>query len=77
MPKILLLLQIIKDKLLMLGVASLVAIDLVILATYTLVEGVQGNLVAQQVVNREQPMIIEKVKCFLNSYIYQISVLGS
>lgn len=44
--------------------AVLVAIDLTILVTYTLVEGIQGNLVAQEFVHKENPVNIEKV--FIN-----------
>lgn len=44
----------------MLGVASLVAVDLIVLVTYTLVEGVQGNVL--QVPHREQPRIVEGVR---------------
>ena len=36
----------------MLGVASLVAVDLLILVTYTLVEGIRGNLQAKEVPDR-------------------------
>ena len=52
----------VKDGLPMLGVASLVAVDLVILVMYTLVEGIRGKLIAQQVSNRENPMRIEGVR---------------
>ncbi len=48
-------LQTIKDRVLVLGVACLVAIDLIILITYTLVEGIRGSIDAQQVSHREEP----------------------
>ena len=54
-------LQKIKDRILILGVASLVAIDLVILVTYTLVEGIRGNLVAIQVAHGERETSVEGV----------------
>ena len=38
-----------------LGVLALVMIDLIILITYTAVEGARGNLSAQRVTNRENP----------------------
>ena len=50
-----------KDKLLMLGVAVLVAIDLIILVVYTLVEGIRGNLVAKKVTHRQMPTTVEGV----------------
>ena len=50
-----------KDKILILGVAALVAIDLTILVTYTLVEGIRGNLVTQKVSHKEKPTAIEGV----------------
>lgn len=43
-------------------VASLVAIDLVVLAIYTLVEGVKGGLFAKLVVHRELPTKTEGVR---------------
>jgi len=45
----------------MLGVASLVAIDVTILVLYTLVEGIQGDLVARQVAHKENPMEVTGV----------------
>ena len=56
--------QIIKDRFLILGVAMLVAVDLTILVTYTLVEGIRGNLVAQEVVHKEKPVNIEEVSIY-------------
>lgn len=53
--------QIIKDKILILGVAALVAVDITILVTYTLVEGIRGNLVAQKVSHKEIPTTVEGV----------------
>ena len=38
-----------------LSVLLLVVIDLIILSTYTAVEGARGNLSAQRVTNRENP----------------------
>ena len=45
-----------------LGVSSMMAIDLLILATYTLMEGIQGNLVAKRVPNTENLILIEGVR---------------
>ncbi len=42
--------------------ASLVAVDLMILVVYALVEGIRDNLVVQQVSNIENPMKIEGVR---------------
>ena len=53
--------QVLKDRHLALGVLMLVLTDLMILLVYTLVEGVQGNLIAQRVPNRENPMDVEGV----------------
>ena len=50
-----------KDKFLMLGVAVLVYIDLIILVTYTLTEGIQGNLVAKRVPHKQMPTTVEGV----------------
>ena len=52
------------------SVASLVAIDLVILVTYTLVEGIMGNLAVQQVSNKEQPMKTEGVRTCTEKLVY-------
>ena len=43
----------------MLGVCALIAIDLIILTTYTLVEGIRGNLVVKLVAHTERPMDID------------------
>jgi len=56
-----LLMQALKDRHLALGVLMLVLTDLVILMGYTIVEGIQGNLIAQRVPNRENPMDVEGV----------------
>jgi len=56
-----LLMQALKDRHLALGVLMLVLTDLVILLVYTIVEGIQGNLIAQRVPNRENPMDVEGV----------------
>ena len=53
--------QVLKDRHLALGVLMLVLTDLMILLVYTLVEGVQGNLIAQRVPNRENPMDVKGV----------------
>ena len=45
-----------------LGVLIFVVIDLIILITYTAVEGARGNLSAQRVPNRESPEDISGVK---------------
>ena len=47
--------QVIKDWMLALGVLLLVVIDLIVLITYTAVEGARGNLSAKRVPNRENP----------------------
>ena len=46
---------------LVLGVASMVAIDLIMLTTYMIVEGVKGNLSATQVTHKEVPTTVEGV----------------
>lgn len=45
----------------MLSVGALVAFDLTILVTYTLVEGIRGNLIAVEVAHREKPQSVEGV----------------
>ena len=44
-----------------LGVTSMVAIDLIILTTYTIVEGINGNLTAIEVSYKESPTVTEGV----------------
>ena len=53
--------QPLKDRHLALGVLVLVLIDVIILLVYTIVEGVQGNLTAIRVGNRENARIVEGV----------------
>ena len=53
--------QTVKDRILVLGVASLITIDLIILVTYILVVGIRGNLAAQRVIHKEEPMRVEGV----------------
>ena len=53
----------------MLGVASLIAIDLTIIVTYTLVEGVGGNLVAERVRHRENPTSVQGVSFILHWFL--------
>ena len=53
--------QPLQDKYLALGVLVLVLIDVIILLVYTIVEGVQGNLTAIRVPNRENLMNVEGV----------------
>jgi len=53
--------QPLQDRYLTLGVLVLVLVDVVILLVYTTVEGVQGNLTAKAVHNRENPMSMEGV----------------
>ena len=55
--------QVIKDWMLALGVLLLVVIDLIVLITYTAVEGARGNLSTQRVTNRENPEDIIGVLC--------------
>ena len=45
----------------MLGVAVLVNIDLIILVTYTLTEGIRGKLVAKRVLHEQMPTTVEGV----------------
>lgn len=54
-------LQKVKDRILILGVGCLVAIDLVILVTYYVVEGVRRDIVILQVPNQENPIVVEGV----------------
>ena len=54
-----------KDRILILGVGSLVAIDLIILVTYYIVEGLQRDLVVTQVPNQENPTVVEGVSIIL------------
>ncbi len=58
-----------KDWMLILGVASLVAIDLTIIITYILVEGIRGNLGARQVTHRERPSTTEGVSYVAIRYV--------
>ena len=44
-----------QDHVMVLGVLCLVLIDLAILGTYTLVEGLRGNLGVERITNREFP----------------------
>ena len=53
--------QIISDMKLALGVLSLVAVDMVILITYTAVEGGKGTLIVQRVPHKENPTSVEGV----------------
>lgn len=46
--------------------AALVGLDLTILVTYTLVEGIRGNLVAIEVPHKEKPMKLEGVSVIEN-----------
>ena len=49
--------QALKDWHLALGVLTLVLVDLTLLLVYTTVEGVEGNLTATRVRNRENPRV--------------------
>lgn len=51
----------------MLGVGLLLAIDLIILVIYILVEGVKGNLGARQVSHRENSRTMEGVSTNLRT----------
>ena len=53
--------QPLQDRYLALGVILLVLVDVIILLVYTIVEGVQGNLAAIRVPNRENLMNVEGV----------------
>ena len=54
--------QPLQDRYLALGVLVLVLVDVIILLVYTIVEGVQGNLTAIRVPNRENLMNVEGVR---------------
>ena len=54
-----------QDRYLALGVLVLVLVDVSILLVYTIVEGVQGNLAAMRVPNRENPMNVEGVGWYI------------
>jgi len=56
--------QALKDWYLAVGVFLLVFVDLIILLTYNIVEGVQGNLTAVRVPNRENVMDVNGVGWF-------------
>lgn len=56
--------QPLQDWMLALGVAVLVIIDIVILTSYNVVEGIRGNLVATRVANRENPQDLLGVSLF-------------
>ncbi len=45
----------------MLAIVSLVAIDLIIIISYTLVEGLRNNLNAKLVSHKEKPFVTEGV----------------
>ncbi len=45
----------------MLAVVSLVAIDLIVIISYTLVEGLHNNLNAKLVSHKERPFVIKGV----------------
>ena len=61
--------QIIRDLHITLFVLALVVVDVVILMTYTIVEGVKGNLEPMRVVNAENPHDIIGVSfCFVSIY---------
>ena len=53
--------QPLQDRYLAVGVMVLVLVDVIILLVYTIVEGVQGNLTAILVPNREYLMNVEGV----------------
>ena len=53
--------QKIRDWMLMMVVVAMVAIDLVILVVYTLVEGFQNNFTISQVSHQENPVFTEGV----------------
>ena len=60
-------LQTISNWMLAVGVLLLVVIDLIILITYTAVEGARGNLSALRVLNRENPEDVSGVYFFSSS----------
>jgi hypothetical protein len=51
-----------KDSTLVLGVVLMVAMDVIILIVYSIVEGMRGNLAAHRDVHMEKPMKIEGVR---------------
>ena len=58
--------QIISDMKLALGVLSLVAVDMVILITYTAVEGGKETLIVQRVPHKENPTTVEGVSIHIH-----------
>lgn len=58
-------LQTVKDRFLVLGVVALVAVDIVILITYILVEGIRGSLTTKRVVHKEKPTTVEGVSVLI------------
>ena len=64
-------LQTLKDHHLVLFVCALVAVDVIILLLFTLVEGVQGNLEPSMVPNTENPSEIRGVS-IMQTCSYQI-----
>ena len=58
--------QPLQDRYLALGVLVLVLVDVIILLVYTIVEGVQGNLTATRVDNRENLMNVEGVGWYMH-----------
>ena len=53
--------QPLQDRFLALGVLMLMLIDFIVILVYTIVEGVQGNLIAIRIPNREKPFDVEGV----------------
>ena len=64
-----------KDWHLALGVLTMVLIDLTILLVYTIVEGIQGNLTAIRVPNRENPRVVQGVGWYVISNTKSVDLL--
>ena len=69
--------QPLQDRYLALGVLVLVLVDVIILLVYTIVVGVQGNLTAIRVPNREYLLNVEGVSWYMCSLKLFISSVRS
>ena len=67
--------QPLQDRYLSLGVLVLVLVDVIILLVYTTVEGVQRNLTAIRVPNRESLMNVEGVGWYMHVLQLAVSLL--
>ena len=69
--------QPLQDRYLALGVLVLVLVDVIILLVYTTVEGVQRNLTAIRVPNREYLMNVEGVGWYMHALQLAVSSVQS